>query len=274
MNNVVLNGRAASSPDHRSPCDARDVRLDGVANDVEIINMARMSLVADLSDSISHQVNDSLSAIVMDGETSLALLNRESLELERVRNVARRIMSTARKASENVRRIRGLASNESRERVLVNMNYIAAEAVAILQGRFDREMITLSVDLADDLSLISGDTIQLQQLVLNLLVNRIQAISEEGSSRRKLELTTRQGDGDFVLLAVRDSGRASTTRRQVSMSDWFPATKMDGAEVSLSVCRLIAIAHGGTFIEHGQPDGWTEIVLAIPGANCALAQTA
>lgn len=271
MNDVIPNGRATSGTAHRSASDVGGTLLDGLSNDVEIIHAARMSLLAGLSASISHQVNDSLSAIVLDGETNLALLSREGIEVERIRTVTRRMMSAARRASDNIRRIHALATYGKNERALVDLNDSASEAAMIVQGILKADGISFSTDFSETLPLVSGDPVQLQQVILNLLVNSAQAISDQGGRRRKIELATKHRDGDAVAVIVRDTGRAMSAGESRSPSSWSPAAMTDGARSGLSVCRLIAITHGGSVSEHTLPGGETESILVLPAASDAAA---
>ena len=232
---------------------------------------ARIALLGELASSIAHEVNQPLSAIVMNAQTSLRWLSRETANLPKAIELTSRIADSARHASEIVQRVRGMAARHAPERVLLDLNEVVEEALLFVQHDLEHRAIALAKDFAPDLPKVLGDRVQLQQVIVNLLVNSVQAIVQGGTRRGRILLSTRLEPGGSLSFAIRDNGPGVPPEHLERVFDGFFTTKPDGMGIGLSVCQSILAAHGGSIALANPPDGGAAFeVLLPPGPGMAF----
>lgn len=229
----------------------------------EFTHAARISILGELATSIAHEVNQPLSAIMTNAETSLRWLSREDPNLAKVHQLTTRIVSGARHASDIVRRIRGMAAKQEPERIPLSLNDVVDEALSFVRHDVEAKSIYLSARLAADLPKVQGDRTQLQQVIVNLLVNSVQAIARAGGPLRRIDLAT-SADGDTVVFSIRDSGSGIAAEDFDRIFDCFFTTKDDGVGIGLAVCQSIVIAHGGSISVSNHPDGGAQFRFWLP----------
>ncbi len=156
-----------------------------------------------------------------------------------------RIVKDGLRAGDVIRQIRGLIKNVPPQKVRLDINETVLEAVALMRGELQRTGVLLQTELAENLPLIEGDRIQLQQVLLNLIINAVQAMSDVSDNVRELQISTRKDASDNVLVAVRDSGPGLTPQSLERLFDAFYTTKTGGMGMGLSICRSIIEAHSG-----------------------------
>ncbi|MFS8113828.1 ATP-binding protein [Rhizobium jaguaris] len=232
--------------------------------ETDFTHAARISILGELATSIAHEVNQPLSAIVTNGETSLRWLSRDDPNLVKVGELTTRVVSSARRASDIVKRIRGMAAKQEPERLPLNLNDVVDEALLFVRHDIEARSISLSVKLAADLPAVLGDRIQLQQVIVNLLVNSIQAIDQGNGSLRRIDLSTGVEDGDKVVFSIHDSGHGIAAGDLDRIFDCFFTTKDDGVGIGLAVCQSIIIAHGGSISVSNYPDGGAQFRFWLP----------
>jgi len=221
---------------------------------------ARISMLGELATSIAHEVNQPLSAIVTNAETSLRWLGREDPNLAKACQLTRRIADSARNASDIVQRIRSMAAGRAPERVMIDLNQVVNEALLFVRHEIETRSIALSVDLAPDLPFVCGDRVQLQQVVVNLLVNAVQA------QARRIELHTAQSADGMIGFAIHDSGPGIATENIDRIFSSFFTTKEDGVGMGLAICQSIIAAHGGRIGASNDPLGGARFEFSLPAA--------
>jgi len=213
--------------------------------EAELAHVTRMSTLGELTASIAHEVNQPLAAIVANGEASLRWLGRDVPELDEARSAMQRVIADGKRASEVIRRLRALARKADMQKVPLNLNDVIDEAILLVEREVLRHRVTLKLKLAPRLPPVLGDHVQLQQVVVNLLLNGIQAMASVSDRARELRIETQQQEVDAVLVAVQDSGIGIDPESASRLFSPFFTTKPNGMGMGLSICRSIVEAHGG-----------------------------
>lgn len=225
---------------------------------------ARIALLGELASSIAHEVNQPLAAIEMNAQTSLRWLSRDIPNLPKVTQLTSRIAESARHASEIVQRVRGMAGRRAPEQVLLNLNSVMDEALLFVQHDLDYRAISLTRKLDSALPRVLGDRVQLQQVVVNLLVNAIQAIVQAGIGTGRIDLATRVEADGSACFVIHDNGPGIPARILSRVFDAFFTTKQDGMGIGLSVCQSIMAAHGGRISAANHRRGGAIFTLTLP----------
>jgi C4-dicarboxylate-specific signal transduction histidine kinase len=231
---------------------------------------ARISTLGELATSIAHEVKQPLAAIVTNGETSLRWLEREDFNIAKIKQLTGRIVESAYHASDIVQRIRLMAARAEPERVALDMKAVAGEAVSFVRHDFESKQIALSIDIGRGLPGVMGDRIQLQQVIVNLLLNSIQAIDQARAEQRHIHIAIRPEDGGFLVFSIRDSGPGIASEDPERLFESFFTTKEGGMGIGLAICRSIVVAHGGSISAANHPGGGAEFRFALPIAAAAL----
>ena len=227
----------------------------------DFAHAARVASLGELAASIAHEVNQPLAAIAATGEASARWLARDNPNLEEVRILASRIVEDANRAADIIDRIRGMASGRRPERKPVNLNDIVAEAGQFLDHHLKTKKVRVHVDVLESLPAISGDRTQLMQVIVNLIVNAIQAV--EDTDERHIWIRTRSLP-ETVECTVEDSGPGVPAEHAARLFDSFFTTKDGGLGIGLPICRSIIEAHGGSIKAENRPKG-ARFVFTLPG---------
>jgi PAS domain S-box-containing protein len=211
----------------------------------ELATVARVTSLGVLTASIAHEVNQPLSGIVTNAGTCLRMLDAKPPNLEGARETARRTIRDGNRASDVITRLRALFSKEEFTIELLDLNEVTKEVIALTVRDLERNRVVLESDLAQDLPAITGDRIQLQQVILNLLRNASDAMLDVHERPRQLLITTEQKDDDHVRVSVRDAGMGFDPVSMNKLFDAFYTTKIDGMGIGLSVSRSIIERHRG-----------------------------
>ena len=211
----------------------------------ELAHVARVTTLSALTASIAHEVNQPLSGIITNASTCLRILNAEPPNVEGARETARRTIRDANRASDVIQRLRALFSKRDFTLEPLDLNAATREVLALSSSELQSNRVIVRAELADDLPVIAGDRIQLQQVILNLLRNASDAmIAVEDRPRQLLIRTLREG-GDRVRVTVRDAGVGIDRQAMDKLFDSFYTTKSGGMGVGLSVSRSIVERHQG-----------------------------
>lgn len=229
----------------------------------QLIRIARVNSLGELAASIAHEVNQPLSAIATSGDACLRWLAAEPPNLDRARLAVGRIVDDANRAGKVVARVREHMRGEVGQTREMSLNDVVVESVALAQSEIDRNGIALRLDLADGLSPILGDPIQLQQVLGNLILNAIEAMADLPASRRSLDLRT-WPDGATVRLCVKDTGIGVREDDLPFLFDAFWTTKNGGTGMGLAICRTIVEAHGGAITASLPGPTGMEIHVSLP----------
>jgi C4-dicarboxylate-specific signal transduction histidine kinase len=200
--------------------------------------------MGEMAASIAHEVNQPLAAIATYGDACVLLLSGESPNVSKSLEAIDHIIKDSMRASEVVKRIRALVKKTSHETTPQDLNQIIMEMVAVTQADVLTRSIQLELNLAPDLPRVLGDGVELQQVVLNLILNGIEAMSEVTDRARELTITSSMNGSGQVLVTVQDSGVGLNSEPK-RIFDPFVTTKPKGLGLGLSISRSILEAHGG-----------------------------
>jgi PAS domain S-box-containing protein len=211
----------------------------------ELAHVTRVMSLGVLTASIAHEVNQPLSGIITNANTCLRMLAADPPNVDGARETARRTIRDGNRASEVITRLRALFGKKNPTAEPVDLNDAVREVIALSLSRLQRDRVIPRTELADDLPLVTGDRMQLQQVILNLLQNASDAMSNVNDRPRQLLIRTERDDGDGVRLTVQDSGAGFEPQSLERLFDAFYSTKSEGMGIGLSLSRSIIESHGG-----------------------------
>jgi PAS domain S-box-containing protein len=211
----------------------------------ELAHVTRLTTLGELAASIAHEVNQPLAAIVADANASLNWLAAAEPELERVRETLAAIATDGHRAADVIQRIRQLATKTEPRKARLDVNDVVRDVAALVRAEVVRFEIALALDLAPAFPPVVGDRVQLQQVVLNLVMNAIEAMASVTSRPRTLVIRSERHEGDMVRLAVHDTGVGIAASDVDRVFGAFFTTKPAGMGMGLSISRSIIEAHGG-----------------------------
>jgi signal transduction histidine kinase len=210
----------------------------------ELAHANRVMLVGEMTASIAHEINQPLTGVVANAGTASRYLAFQTPNVEEARECLGLIARDGKRASDVIRRIRALVKKMPPRRELLDMNEAIREVIALTQNELQRSSVKLGTRLSSRLPLVPADRIQLQQVILNLIVNAIEAMNEVGDRRR--ELAVNSGcESNEVFVEVRDSGPGVDPANLDRLFKSFFTTKPEGMGMGLSISRSIIEAHGG-----------------------------
>jgi PAS domain S-box-containing protein len=211
----------------------------------ELAHVNRVTSMGEMAASIAHEVNQPLGAIVGNADICLRWLANEMLNLDQVREALSDIIKDGHRASTVIARIRSLIKRETLQKTSFNINEVIGEAVALASHEVQRQLVRLRTELAADLPSVLGDRIQLGQVMLNLIMNGIEAMSGVEGRARNLILRSGRHGADRVLITVQDCGAGIDPREAKRIFAPFHTTKPGGMGMGLAICQSIVEAHGG-----------------------------
>jgi signal transduction histidine kinase len=225
---------------HRRHTEAALAKLQA-----ELARAARATSLGILTAAIAHEVNQPLAGIVTNAGTCRRMLAADPPDVERARETARRTIRDAERASEVVKRLRALFCKQCAVSESLDLNEATREVVALSLSELERNKVIVRTELADELPLVHGDRVQLQQVILNLLLNASDAMNSVDSRPRQLVIRTERDKGDRVRLSVRDTGTGFDAQGVDRLFDAFYTTKSNGMGIGLFVSRSIVESHKG-----------------------------
>ena len=211
----------------------------------ELAHAGRVAAVGQLTASIAHEVNQPIAATVINAQGALRWLGCQPPELEEARQALAHIVKDGKRAGDVIGRTRDLIKRAPPRGEQLDINGAIREVIEITRGEAVKNGVLVQTELADGLPLIQGDRVQLQQVILNFIVNAIEAMSGVRDGARKLLITSGKMEPADVLVAVRDSGPGLAQSTFERIFESFYTTKPNGLGLGLSICRSIIEAHGG-----------------------------
>jgi len=211
----------------------------------ELAHVARVTSLGALTASIAHEINQPLSGIFTNASTCLRMLTVDPPNLDGARETARRTMRDGNRASAVIARLHALFSKKDTTIEMLDLNEAVREVIALSLSELQRRRVILRPELADDLPLVTGDRVQLQQVILNLLQNASDAMSTVDDRPRDLLIRTEREEGDWVRFSVKDAGVGFDPQAMDKLFEAFYTTKNDGMGIGLSVSRSIIESHQG-----------------------------
>jgi PAS domain S-box-containing protein len=212
---------------------------------MELAHANRVASMGQLTGSIAHEVNQPITATVTNAKAVLRWLDAEPPNLAEARQALSRIVKDGERAGAIVHRIRTMSKKAPSHVGPVEINAAIREVIELIRSEATKSAVTVRTDLAEGLPPIDGDRIGLQQVILNLILNAIEAMAEMRDGSRDLLLRTERTEAGHVLVAVRDSGPGLLPGPLEHLFDAFYTTKPNGLGLGLSICRSIVEAHGG-----------------------------
>jgi signal transduction histidine kinase len=213
--------------------------------ETELAHVNRVATMGQLTASIAHEVSQPIAGIAACGHAALLRLSNETPDLEGARRSIERVIKDADRAAKVVGRIRDLIKKAPPRKERFDMDHAIREVIALTRSEAAKNGVAFQTQLAAGLPLIEGDRVQLQQVVLNLIVNAIEAMSGVGERSRELLIGTRKDASSGVVVTVQDSGPGLNPESVDRLFDAFYTTKPGGMGMGLSICRSIIEAHGG-----------------------------
>jgi C4-dicarboxylate-specific signal transduction histidine kinase len=200
--------------------------------------------MGELTASLAHEVNQPIAAAVTDARTCLRWLARDHPDLEEAREAASRVVKDATRAAEIIGRIRLLFKKGTPERTLVDVNEVIREMIVLLHSEATRYSIAVRTELASDLPPVMGDRVQLQQVLMNLLLNGMDAMKDVDTTR-ELIINSRRAEHEQVVVSVSDTGVGLPPQHADQIFNAFFTTKPHGTGMGLRISRSIVESHGG-----------------------------
>jgi two-component system, LuxR family, sensor kinase FixL len=239
------------------------------AAQTSLAHASRVATLAELSATIAHEVKQPLAAIVMTAETSLRWLSRDEPNIAKVEQLMRHVVSAARRASDIVQHIRSMATKHEPELTPIDLSEVVDEALLLIRHEIESKSIDLSVKLGVGLPFALADRIQLQQVIVNLLVNSIHAVTQVEGSMRRISLEAGADKDDAVFFSIRDSGPGIPDENLDRVFESFFTTKKDGMGIGLAICQSVITTHGGSIAVSNHPEGGAQFRFTLPAMHPA-----
>jgi len=211
----------------------------------ELAHVTRVTTLGELTASIAHEVNQPLAAVVTNGEACLRWLSNTPPDLTEARGAVARMIRDGNRASEVIRHLRALTRKTDPQKAPLDINDVISDVIALVQREVLSHRIRLRLDLDAAPTPVFGDRVQLQQVIINLMMNGIEAMADVTGRPRELLIRSRRHEADLALIAVQDSGVGIDPDHLDHLFNAFFTTKQDGMGMGLSICRSIVEAHGG-----------------------------
>jgi len=232
----------------------------------ELAHVNRVTTMGQLAASIAHEVNQPLAASVTNAHAGLRWLGLEPPNLEEVREALAAIVTDSNRASDVINRMRALIKKAPARKDGLQINEVILEVTALMRGELVKSGVSLNTQLAQGLPLIQGDRVQLQQVLVNLIMNAVEAMGSVNHGSRKLLIGTGADEAGRIRISVQDSGPGLNPQIFDRVFDPFYTTKADGMGMGLSTCRSIMEAHDGRIWASAMPGSGSTFNVSLPGA--------
>lgn len=239
-----------------------------LAEQQRLAHLARVAVVGELSGGLAHELNQPLTSILSNAQAAQQALSRDRVDLAEVREILADIVAEDKRAGELICRIRGLLKRQDSVKQAVDMNALLQEAQNLVRSSLAARQVTLTATLEPGLPQVTGDGVQLQQVLLNLLLNACDAVKDCDPADRRIELDVRvEAQGATLHVTVADHGHGIAADGLERVFDAFFTTKPDGLGLGLAICRQIVNAHGGRLWAAHNGGRGAAFHMTLPAAN-------
>ena len=242
----------------------KEAELAAERHRAELAHVARLSTMGELAASLAHELNQPLAAILGNAEVAQKMLGREPVDLDEVRSICRDIVGEDHRATEVIRRMRSLVNKEPPSLEPLDVASVIGDVVQLVHADAVLRQCRVVVEVGPDLPPVLGDRIELQQVVLNLLVNAFDAMSNRPIHEREVSVRAVLGDKEWVKVAVRDNGSGVSAGDLERIFEPFHTTKREGLGIGLSISRSIVAVHGGRLWAENNPDRGATFFFTVP----------
>ena len=259
--------------------DRQPVRMRGVAVDItkrkqaeeqtahhrnEIAHLSRVTTLGELSGSIAHELSLPLSAILSNAQAAQRVLAHGGADLTEVREILNDIVSEDQRAGEVIQRLRQWLKKGEVQQHSLRINEVVEDVLKLIHGDLINQHVTVDVELGRNLPFVTGDPVQLQQVLLNLVVNACDAMTNCDAPTRRVLIRTGIESGSAVIVSVTDQGRRIPEEKMEQIFEPFFTTKEEGMGLGLSVCRTIITAHRGKLWATNNTDRGATFHFSLP----------
>jgi C4-dicarboxylate-specific signal transduction histidine kinase len=231
----------------------------------DLARIARLVTVGEMTASIAHEINQPLGAIVANGNAGLRWLARATPDLDEARAALKRIVNEGHRAGQVIGSIRSMFKKDGRTKAPHDVNDVVREVLTLVRSEVENQRVAVRTELTDELPRVLADRVQLQQVILNLVTNAIDAMGSLNGRARVLRLRSERHAGDSVMVTVEDTGTGIDRENMNRIFEAFFTTKPHGMGMGLSICRSIVESHGGRLsAARGHPHG-AVFQVVLPG---------
>ncbi len=242
----------------------RDAESQAQEHQAQLMHISRLSTVGEMASGLAHELNQPLSAIMSYANASLRTVKAENVDMEKVFQNLEMVALQSKRAGEIIRRIREFVRKQKPNREKVDANKLVKEVVSFVQADIRSNKVVLKLSLARKISKVNADSIQIEQVLLNLIRNAIEAMAESKPDQRKLTISTLSTKSKCIELAVSDTGHGLDDEILAQVFEPFFTTKTEGLGIGLSISRSIVEAHGGTLSAKSNPQGGSTFKFTLP----------
>ena len=255
---IEVVGTVVDITEHKHAEAARD-RLRQLEADLAHIN--RVSTMGEMAASLAHEIKQPISAATTNAQISLWLLERDQLEIQELREAISAVVHSVRRAADIIDHVRSLSKKGTQDRVLVDLNQVIREIESLLEYESRPSSVAIRLNLSEHIAQVSGDRVQLQQVVMNLMLNAIEAMKDSGG---ELVVTSEQTDNGQVLISLSDTGVGLPDNKEDRIFEAFFSTKPQGTGMGLAISRSIVESHGGRLWAKGNPERGATFYFELP----------
>jgi PAS domain S-box-containing protein len=233
----------------------------------ELAHHDRVATMGTLTAAIAHETNQPLTAIQSSAQAALRFLDATQVDLDEVRESLRDIVANNKRAGELIQRLRAMAQKEPFHREPMYLNSLVADVLRLIDSEIAARQVSVILALDSDLPVVYGDPVQTQQVILNLLINALEALEEQPDDTCRILVSTKSEEDSGVLVAIVDSGPGVEAEKLDAIFEPFHTTKTTGMGLGLSVCRTILEAHDGHLWAENNPQGGASFSFSLPSGK-------